>query len=108
MTNNVTDTNDTIPFTPIVPNVSPDSDLGDDRCSLSQDKTGARIAFDHPSPSASTPWRPLPGVPLPRTETAWLEMNRFFMRPQFFDLRLGSSVTSTWLPQNSIRQFTAI
>src|SRR6267154_1335860 len=63
MTNNVADTNDNIPFTPIVSNVSPDSDLGDDRGSLSQDKTGARIAFDHPSPSASKPWRPLPGYP---------------------------------------------
>src|SRR6267154_350505 len=68
MTNNVTDTNDNIPFIPIVPNISPDSDLGDDRGSLSQDKTGARIALDHPSPTASKPWRPLPWVPLPRTE----------------------------------------
>ena len=75
MTNNVTDTNDNFPFIPIVPNVSPDSDLGDDRGSLSQDKTEASIAA---APSASKSWRPLPGVPLPRTEAAWLEMNRFF------------------------------
>src|SRR6267154_205023 len=89
ITNNVTDTNDNIPFIPTVPNVSPDSDLGDDRGSLSQDKTGIRIAFDHPSPSASKPWRPLPGVPLPRTEAAWLEMNRFFHAAPIFRFATG-------------------
>src|SRR6267154_1736864 len=107
MTNNVTATNDNIPFTTIiVPNVSPDSDSGDDRGSLSQDKTGAGIAFDHPPPSTPKSLRPLPGVPLPRTEAAWLEMNRFFRRPQFLVLRLGPSVISIWRLLNSIRQFT--
>src|SRR6267154_1873872 len=90
MTHNVTDTNVNIPFIPIVPNVSPDGDLGDDRGSLSQDKTGARIAFDNPSPSASKPWCPLPGVALPRTEAAWLEMNRFFHMAPIFRFATGA------------------
>src|SRR6267154_1441044 len=92
MTNNVTATNDNISFTPIVPNVSPDGDLGDNRGSLSHDRFGASIAVtsDHPSPSASKPLRPLPGVPLPRTEGAWMEMNRFFHSAPIFRFATGT------------------
>src|SRR6267154_1357394 len=90
MTNNETVTNVNIPFPPVVPNVSPDSDSSDDRGSLSQDETRTSIAFDRPSPSASKLLRPLPGIPLPRTEAAWLEMNRFFHVAPIFRFATGA------------------